>query len=445
MGQTQKFGGFTTNIDDILDDDTMATASATTLATSESIKAYVDANAGGGAFSDWSSIGTGGDYADVQAMLTALKYKGYLLSNVTEDSVIAPDANGLYLHLNNFILTMGDNNIVPSAACNITIEGFGPSSEIDYTSTTEKQLISTGAFTTCVTTLDNFKYDNNSAEADTHLVTSTSEVHITMLTIEPPNLAAVSGSPIGIEIANIRSYARDIVVVSGGTSTRNVIQGSEGSLANLHMIGAFSATITNPTISIGGGSTMVVNGVVSTAAFSMLLSAGCAVSNVSKTGGTANIALAGSDIKLSNVNYSTGTSTIDVQNADDWQIDNVQCGTLDLTDAGSLNGSLTNSWITAAVTIAGDYHKISNNPFDGALTVSAGAVRNILTGNSIVGAVSISDQTIMTGNRVGAVAGGGAVTITVAAGTGTVLTGNITDAAISDSGTDTVLNGNSVY
>ena len=35
-------------VDGIIDDDTLATASATTLATSESVKAYVDANAGGG-------------------------------------------------------------------------------------------------------------------------------------------------------------------------------------------------------------------------------------------------------------------------------------------------------------------------------------------------------------------------------------------------------------
>lgn len=41
-GQTQKFGGFTTNINDILDEDTMSSDSATALATQQSIKAYVD-------------------------------------------------------------------------------------------------------------------------------------------------------------------------------------------------------------------------------------------------------------------------------------------------------------------------------------------------------------------------------------------------------------------
>lgn len=39
--------GSSTTIDGFIDDDTMATASATTGATSESIKAYVDANSGG--------------------------------------------------------------------------------------------------------------------------------------------------------------------------------------------------------------------------------------------------------------------------------------------------------------------------------------------------------------------------------------------------------------
>lgn len=44
--------GATTGITSIIDDDTMATAAATNLATAESIKAYVDANSGGDAWSD---------------------------------------------------------------------------------------------------------------------------------------------------------------------------------------------------------------------------------------------------------------------------------------------------------------------------------------------------------------------------------------------------------
>jgi hypothetical protein len=55
-GQTQKFPGFTTAIDDIIDDDTMATASATNVPTSESVVAYVASQSGGGV---WAEIGSG--------------------------------------------------------------------------------------------------------------------------------------------------------------------------------------------------------------------------------------------------------------------------------------------------------------------------------------------------------------------------------------------------
>lgn len=46
-GQTQKFPGFATAVDDILDEDNMSSDSATALATQQSIKKYVDDNAGG--------------------------------------------------------------------------------------------------------------------------------------------------------------------------------------------------------------------------------------------------------------------------------------------------------------------------------------------------------------------------------------------------------------
>lgn len=85
----------TANISDVLDDDTMATASATTLATSESIKAYVDAQVSGATLTagDGIDITTGTISVDLAATGAFLEFAtGELKASVLDEDNMASDS-----------------------------------------------------------------------------------------------------------------------------------------------------------------------------------------------------------------------------------------------------------------------------------------------------------------------------------------------------------------
>ncbi len=140
-----------------------------------------------------------------------------------------------------------------------------------------------------------------------------------------------------------------------------------------------------------------------------------------------NIRLATGD-KLSNAVLNAGT--LDFNAADNCVVSGVtSTGTLDLTDAGANNNKIDGCRFTNALTVAGVRNKLSNCDFLGGVTVPSGADNN--------GFINC---------QAGADAGGGVLTITIAAGSNnTRVVGCMTDAAISDAGTGTVLSANAVY
>lgn len=95
----------TTGVDGVIDDDTMATASATKLATSESIKAYVDAQSGGGGGGSYTFLSTQTVSAVATVEFTDLDdtYDQYVfyLSNVV------PVSNGVNIRMR----TSSDNGV----------------------------------------------------------------------------------------------------------------------------------------------------------------------------------------------------------------------------------------------------------------------------------------------------------------------------------------------
>jgi hypothetical protein len=117
----------------------------------------------------------------------------------------------------------------------------------------------------------------------------------------------------------------------------------------------------------------------------------------------------------------------------DSSFSNIYLGTLNVTVYSSNYSQFSNIKCHGTVTFHATYPTLHSNwtncDFDGSLTLNTGSNYN-----------SFSNC------KVGVDAGGGATTIVVASGaTGTTITGCRTDAAISNSGTDTAGTGNRVY
>lgn len=442
----------------VLDDDTFATASATTLATSESIKAYVLSQVGGASSSFDATVGaTGADYTTIELALAATKSRLLVIDDVTTAGACAVPSTGLYIYIEKGKnVNMGANQFTFAGNYNLTIEGQeNDSSKITFafTAATNTELIDTGANTSSVVTLRNLTIDNNSTQSGCTVILNTSIHVVENIWYEPPNVANC-----GFYFNNAQSRGQNIWVATPGTTATDVVRVDAGIVRNLRLSGAF--TNSNDVVTVGGDQAMI-DGVSNSGNVKIAVTGG-KLMNVMQGGGTFNIDVDGNDqAQFSNVFLSTGTVTIS-GSADKNRFVNCEIPTLTLTATNVENqfnnceitaaltvndnrSQFSNSLFSGAVTIVGDYNTFSNCRLASTLTVNSGAVRNIFTGCNVVGGVTINDQTIMIGCKVGADAGGGAATITVSAGTDTVLTGNITDAAISDSGTTTQMSNNVIY
>jgi hypothetical protein len=391
--------------------------------------------AAAGGFADWKTIGTGGDYADVQAMIDGGDTKGVLLSNVTEDSNIAVPAAGLVLHLNDFTLTMGANQFTFAGNYNCTVEGWGPTSEIDYTQTSAGQeLFDTGANTGSTVTLRNFTFDNNSSASSTYLATATSIHYVDNLHILNPNVAQT-----GVYINNALSRVSNLYYTSPGTTNSYALYVTLGTATNITFDGTWSTTAY--TIRQIGGTISNVN---TSGTLSIEFGNDAYFSNFKYSGGTPKVTTLGDGGRMVNAKIYT----LDINSADDYYFfDNCQIVSTISDNASSGDVYFNNCELNGNATLDGDDYTFNNCVFRGTVTTQSGASHIAFIGCNIDGAVTVNgDFCRFNGTRVGAEAGGGATTITIA-GTadGTSVVGCLTDAAISDSGTNTVVVGNITY
>jgi len=104
-------------------------------------------------------------------------------------------------------------------------------------------------------------------------------------------------------------------------------------------------------------------------------------------------------------------------------------------------------YFTPSITENSGLACFSSCEFADAVTMSAGANHYRFVNCGFIGGLTIaSNYCIVNGCRSGVTGGGGALTITVSAGaTNTLITGCLTDAAISDSGTGTIITGCTTY
>lgn len=411
------------------------------------------AAAGGASIFDATVGATGADYTTISGALAASKTRLLVIDDVTETAACAVPSTGLYIYiLKGKNLNMGANQFTFAAGYNLSIEGQDRTSEITwaFTAAINTYLINSSNVASVVT-LRNLTLDNNSTQSGCFVVyPGNNRLFIYNVLFEPPNVAQ-NGIYLGIG-----SRADSVTVTSPGTTLTAAIYVAGGTATNIVMSGAFSNSSDVVTVS---GDNSILNGIQSDGNLKIAVARGKLL-NVAQTGGTLNLDIDADNGYFEGLMITVGTVAPGTSNdlrfvncelaeftfgaGNRLQFTNCEIG--GATTVTSLTSAFSNCLLTGAMTISsGDYNTFTGCRFASTLTISSGAVRNLFSNCNVVGGVTISDQTVMTGCKVGADAGGGAATITVSAGTDTVLTGNITDVVISDSGTTTQMSNNVIY
>lgn len=391
-----------------------------------------------------ATIGTVGnaDYVDVQAMITAGYYQGRLVTDVTEDSDITLNVNGLYLDLNNHTLTMGSYRILESVDSVLTIVGKDiDKSILSYAASSSNDCCD---ITSC--RFLNFTYSNTSSANGTALLAhtgSTKDLFAENLILSIPDGLTVTTiyDCVGLIISS-RSIINNIRIHCNGTKAQGGLGITNGIASNILVTGSAG----EKTIFISGGclSRVSFNASHTTTENIIYLLADSTVM-ISGIDSTPKIYNANSgdaySVMISDIYQSSGYVDLGAYNR--FYINNLVASQLDMSDSSCSYHKIVNSNFGAAVTVGGNYNMFNNCTFNALVTVSG--TRNRFNNCTLVDGISIGAPTLLTGCQAGASAGGGAATITVTAGTGTVLNGCITDDAIADSGTDTVITGCVVY
>ena len=178
-----------------------------------------------------ATVGTGGDYADIQAAITGVggtDISLLMISDVTEDSNIAvPSGGNLLIHLQTHTLTMGANQFTYSGAANVYIRGNGPDSgaEIDYTQTViSENLFDNVAFTSSVVDAQGFLFDNNSNTGGVNFFSGAIQK------LRDVKADLINQPSKGFELRENGSYATNIEIVGGGTLCHScLVLGTSGS------------------------------------------------------------------------------------------------------------------------------------------------------------------------------------------------------------------------
>lgn len=370
-----------------------------------------------------ATVGTSGaDYTTLKGAIDASKVRILVIDDTTEAADIAVPAGGFLVYIiAGATVTMGGYQFTYAQAADVTIEGQG---EIDYTHTGANELLfQNSSYTTSKVIFNGITVDNNSSQDGCHLADGVQIVDSIRWELSNNNNGGIESCKSGSRISNVE-------FVGGGSSCENACKTGETNNVVWNNI-LFTGTF-------GNGSAIHVEeeGVLNNVVFNhdtndvtLNINTSGQVSNVNVVGSQAlNVAFTGSSGSLTNAFLNAGK--VDPSGADYCKVVNVQTtGALDLSDTGSTNCLIENCKFDTALSCAGDRHKFVNCDFIGGVTVTAD-----------------SNDCGFHNCQAGVDAGGGALTITITAGSNrTRLIGCMTDAAISDAGTGSVLLGNTVY
>lgn len=294
----------------------------------------------------------------------------------------------------------------------------------------------------CYLGLSNLFIENNSTAGNCTVSTCIEIIENVIIDLPDQSQCGFEGSP--------GSIYSNLELIGGGNSCDFGLVAFDASINNLYVSGtwvstSFTSSSTNSALDL---SSVNINGIVfshATNPIKVIFSDSNVVNvrsestvathlifpqricNVYATSGAINVMCADASLFFGG-NVAAGT--VDTNSADNCVIDGViSTGLLDLTDTASHNNKISNSRFSSALTVAGDRNSFVNTQILGGVSVSSGA-----------------DNNGFMNCQAGADAGGGALTITIVAGSNnTRVVGCMTDAAISDSGTGTVLSANVVY
>jgi len=335
-------------------------------------------------------------------MIADSEYYGVFMDDVTEDSNVTPDANGMHLDLAGHTWTIAAYNVLPSANTTISIVGTGPNSEVDWTETVANDECFDSGGNTVTWIFNNFKFDNNSTAAG-----SMTDNALTSTEISDGLIIEGSGQTSGAWAQNsVTSSVTNLHIVGGGSSIQETTIG-RGIAANL----VYSGTMGNAS-QLQIDPTGTLNGFVSAITTTLTNNRG-SLSSVHISGAN-SVLIVKTDAINTNITMDGAGSDIDFGSEDNVVLDSfVIAGFLDFTSSGADKNKVSNGEVGLATTIDGDFNEFSNIEFLAALTLSGGnnLFTNCTFGNTVT-ITSTADENHFSSTRfVGAVTDGGDRTI----------------------------------
>jgi len=386
---------------------------------------------------------SGADYTTLKAAIDAGKSRILVMSSTTEvaniNIVVATTPNIYIYFVAGTQVDMGIYRFTDSAP----VTSFSAENgKFVYAHTVSGQeLFDFEGNASGIFRLVNMVIDNNSTANNCNIVGHgiVFPQYFQNVRIELPNYASC-----GIKESSGDGYFENVKIIGGGNACEQGTDIYSAKIYGLHVEGEFISSATGAAIFIQDS---VIDGVfldqITTKIECRLTN--CTVTNIfnafnsgadaliSQVHSITNVFAIENNIDISGAfqiaNAHLGAGDISLGVSDDGAFSNIfTTGTITLGSSASVN-KFVNCSIGSAVTVGGDLCKFTNCEFYGGVSVSSGANNN--------GFVNC---------QFGADAGGGALTITIDAGSNnTRVIGCLTDAAISDAGTGTVLSANVVY
>ncbi len=384
---------------------------------------------------------TGADYTTVKGAVDAGKARILVLNSTTEvanTDIVAATIPNLYMYIKaGATVAMGAFRFTDTGSTlSVTVEGQGTISYA-HTSANEELFDLVNNITL---TLRDITITNTSNQDGCRIYNSSTGVEfISNVTVNLPNKA--DG---GFSNSSGNSCYENVRLVGGGTTCEDGIVAFSAKVTNLQLDGTFIPSSSGADAIFLSDCT--IDGIFvdnATANKIELRLTNSIVANVLNAIGSDGDLLLSQAWLLTNVLATDGNIDLDtVQQCQNAYLgvgaitnvplsaiySNIQTlGSIDLTT--NSNYRMTGLIVTSAVTTSGDRDAFTDCQFLGGATVPSGGDNN--------GFVNC---------QFGASAGGGALTITIAAGSNnTRVVGCMSDAAISDAGTGTVLSANVVY
>lgn len=293
------------------------------------------------------TVGTGGDFANLQIAVTASVFKVKFISDVFDFAVITPPLNqDVFVDLNGFNWdTAGGGIFITTGTGSVQFVGDGTLTTLKAVDATKTFLmLGTGTFD-----ITGFRKIDTSANTgvDSGFYLGNSAVKVIANNLEF-TLSNTTGA--GFDIPGIGSIFSNINVIGTGTTCAEFIADARDiTISNISFSGTFNAAQANPVIDFGLGS------------------AGSIISNITNSGTNFWITGRESNSRFTNIQDNIN---IDLEDSSDSRLTDIKIDSFDMSDVNCNNHSLKGVGVANAVTIGGDGNRGTANKFTDALTIN---------------------------------------------------------------------------